>query len=410
MDRYIKRDDEDDISYGLRLIEILKNERPDDLEWDDIKSLVGFEGNKDSLRKANDTILGGYSVHKYYQEKIKEILNNEDKDIYMSEKINELENKIRDLGKERIRLNTTKIEYNKWLREETRLEMLFDNIKESIIKIEVPNFKPIPLNNGRKEGLLGISDFHFGKLFTSISNKYSEDIFYERMNKLATEVIELCKENNIYHLHVLNCGDDVEGMTLRISQLASLQFGFSDQVIKLARYMAKFLNKLSEDLEITYHHVLNGNHSEIRAFNDKTFTFENMERIIITYIHDVLEDNKRIHIPIYNGKYANFKIFDYNIYAQHGQKIKNPRKVIADISQQHRTWFDVAYFGHLHHDSQMTTNEAPTHDCEVVYIPSIMGSDEYCDDNLFGGAKASAKLDIYEEGKCRKGSFKIILN
>ena len=324
--------------------------------------------------------------------------------------LKELEEKRLELEKERIKIRTEKLELNRFKTSDTRLEMLFENFKESITKIEVPDFNEIKVHKNNKEGLLGISDFHFGKYFTSINNKYSEEIFYDRMNKLASETVELCKENGITHLHVLNCGDDVEGMTLRISQLASLQSGFSDQVTKLMKYMVKFLNILSKDLIITYHHVLSGNHSEIRAFNDKTFTLENMERIIIEYIRDMLESNPRINIPVYGGKFVDFDILGYNIYAQHGQKVKNPKRVIADVSQQLRKFIDVAYFGHLHHEEQMTTNEAPTHDCEVVYIPSIMGSDEYSDDNFFGGAKASAKLDIYEKGKCRKGSFKIVLN
>ena len=327
-----------------------------------------------------------------------------------NDELKELEAKRLEIERERIKIRTEKLELNKFKTSDVRLEMLFENFKESISKIEVPDFNEIEIHKNDKEGILGISDFHFGKYFISINNKYSEEIFYDRMNRLANETVELCKENGITHLHVLNCGDDVEGMTLRISQLASLQSGFSDQVTKLMKYMVKFLNILSKDLFVTYHHVLCGNHSEIRAFNDKTFTLENMERIIIEYIRDMLENNSRVNVPVYGGKYVDFDILGYNVYAQHGQKVKNPKNVIANVSQQLRKFIDVAYFGHLHHEEQMTTNEAPTHDCEVVYIPSIMGSDEYSDDNFFGGAKASAKLDIYEQGKCRKGSFKIVLN
>ena len=325
--------------------------------------------------------------------------------------LDEVELKLQELKKERIKFSTTKLEYNKWMRQDSRLEMFFDEVKESIVKIEVPDFEPIQITEGaEKIGLLGISDFHFGKIFFSVNNSYSEDIFYERMNKLISETKQACIEQNISQLHILNCGDDVEGMTLRISQLASLQYGLTDQSIKVARYMVKFLSEISKFIPITYHHVLCGNHSEIRAFGDKSFTFENMERIIVAYIHDVLIDNPRIEIPEYNGKFLDFKIFDYNIFAQHGQKIKSSKTAIANASQLHRKFYDVAYFGHLHHDFQATTNEAATHDCEVVFIPSIMGSDEFSDDNYFGGAKASAKLDIYEDGKCRKGSFKILLN
>ncbi|MDU4051105.1 MAG: hypothetical protein E7H33_09335 [Clostridium perfringens] len=401
---------ETDFEFGLRLIKA-KMEKTLDLDWDEIIELTNSNCHRDSLRKAASvTQFSAYNVIKYFEDKINQIKiksgNSED----IEELLEDLKEKQRELKKERIRLQTEKIEYNKWLRTDTRNEMFFDSMKDSIKKIEVPEFNHIKVKNNSKVGLLGFSDFHFGKIFSSINNQYSEEIFYERMNKLSSEVVELCKEQGITKLHILNCGDDVEGMTLRISQLKSLEHGFTDQVIKLARYLAKFLNKLSEDLEIVYHHVLTGNHSELRAFGDKTFTFENMERIIISYIRDVLENNKRVEVPEYNGKFVDFKIFDYNIYAQHGQKVRNPKRVIADVSQQLRKFIDVAYFGHLHHEQQFTTNEAPTHDCEVVYIPSIIGSDEYCDDNFFGGAKSSAKLDIYEDGKCRKGSFKIILN
>ncbi|MEO2601064.1 hypothetical protein [Clostridium butyricum] len=326
------------------------------------------------------------------------------------EYLKELEDKKREIEKERVKLRTEKIEYNKLLREDSRLEMLFDNFKESIKKIEIPDFNNTIITNNEREAILGISDFHFGKVFVSINNEYSEEIFYERMEKLLSETINLCKENNISNLHVLNCGDDIEGMTLRISQLRSLQYGFTDQVTRLMKYMVKFLNKLSEEVNVVYHHVLSGNHSEVRAFGDKSFTLENMERIIITYIRDMTENNPRVQVPVYNGKFVNFNILGYNIYAQHGQKVKNPKQIIGQVTQQLRKFIDVAYFGHLHHEQSFTTNEAPTHDCEVVYIPSTMGSDEYSDDNFFGGAKASAKFDIYEKGKCRKGSFKILLN
>lgn len=326
------------------------------------------------------------------------------------EYLKELEDKKREIEKERVKLRTEKIEYNKLLREDSRLEMLFDNFKESIKKIEIPDFNNTIIANNEREAILGISDFHFGKVFISINNEYSEEIFYERMGKLLSETINLCKENNISNLHVLNCGDDIEGMTLRISQLRSLQYGFTDQVTRLMKYMVKFLNKLSEEVNVVYHHVLSGNHSEVRAFGDKSFTLENMERIIITYIRDMTENNPRVQVPVYNGKFVNFNILGYNIYAQHGQKVRNPKQIIGQVTQQLRKFIDVAYFGHLHHEQSFTTNEAPTHDCEVVYIPSTMGSDEYSDDNFFGGAKASAKFDIYEKGKCRKGSFKILLN
>lgn len=369
-----------------------------------INEIINKELNIELAESSNRCSATAYNQGWF--EAIEKYANETSNDEYLKE----LEDKKREIEKERVKLRTEKIEYNKLLREDSRLEMLFDNFKESIKKIEIPDFNNTIITNNEREAILGISDFHFGKVFISINNEYSEEIFYERMEKLLSETINLCKENNISNLHVLNCGDDIEGMTLRISQLRSLQYGFTDQVTRLMKYMVKFLNKLSEEVNVVYHHVLSGNHSEVRAFGDKSFTLENMERIIITYIRDMTENNPRVRVPVYNGKFVNFNILGYNIYAQHGQKVRNPKQIIGQVTQQLRKFIDVAYFGHLHHEQSFTTNEAPTHDCEVVYIPSTMGSDEYSDDNFFGGAKASAKFDIYEKGKCRKGSFKILLN
>lgn len=403
MEDLIKHENETEFEFHKRLVfGKLVDKTLSDEDYVDLSELV-YKQKLSSDVCRREMYGSKYTLQLLDEEKINSISDNTILD--------EVELKLQELKKERIKFSTTKLEYNKWMRQDSRLEMFFDEVKESIIKIEVPDFEPLQVTQGAtKIGLLGISDFHFGKIFFSVNNSYSEDIFYERMNKLISETKQACIEQNISQLHILNCGDDVEGMTLRISQLASLQYGLTDQSIKVARYMVKFLTEISKFMPITYHHVLCGNHSEIRAFGDKSFTFENMERIIVAYIHDVLLDNPRIKIPEYNGKFLDFKIFNYNIFAQHGQKIKSSKTAIANASQLHRKFYDVAYFGHLHHDFQATTNEASTHDCEVVFIPSIMGSDEFSDDNYFGGAKASAKLDIYEDGKCRKGSFKILLN
>lgn len=238
-----------------------KMEGLNDKDWEEIISDYNMDISRDCLRKSFTAPLGGYAIYRYMNE-----LNSSD-----DEKLNEIEDKIHELEKIQLKVRTEKLELNKYKRIDTRNEMLYDEFKRSVKNTEVPNFKPLIINRGNKVAQLGISDFHFGKCFEILGNSYNEKIFYERMNKLASETIEICRDLGISKLHVLNCGDDIEGMSLRISQLKSLQYGFTDQVIKLAKYMVKFLNRLSEELEVTYHHVLEGNHSEIRSFGDRTW-------------------------------------------------------------------------------------------------------------------------------------------
>ena len=62
--KYLRKENEEDLDYAMRLIDIKKEERPDDLDWADIVDLLGLDLNKDSLRKSQDTIFGGIAVYK----------------------------------------------------------------------------------------------------------------------------------------------------------------------------------------------------------------------------------------------------------------------------------------------------------------------------------------------------------
>ena len=394
-----KREDESLLGFYKRITDNRKEFDLDYSEW--AKLILGEEKySSDNARKA-------YYIVKPMLDNLEEekINNISDNDL-----LKEIEEKKLELEKEKIKIRTEKLELRKNRTIDVRNEMLYDEFKKSVQTVDVPDFKPLIISKGKKVGQLGISDFHFGKCFEVLGNSYNEEIFYERMNELAIETIEICRDLGISKLHVLNCGDDIEGMSLRISQIKSLQYGFTDQVIKLAKYMVKFLNKLSEELEIVYHHVLEGNHSEIRSFGDRTWTCENMERIIITYIKDMTENNPRITVPEYNGQYCIYEILGYNIYARHGHRKINENKVIGDVTLKLKKFIDYVYFGHLHHSQRKTVSTGETNNKEVIYLPSIMGEDEYSQDFMFGGSKACAVLDVFEENKGIRCTYNIIVN
>ena len=50
--RYERREGEESYEYGLRLIETKIEQKPDDLDWEDIIEATGIDCHRDSLRKA----------------------------------------------------------------------------------------------------------------------------------------------------------------------------------------------------------------------------------------------------------------------------------------------------------------------------------------------------------------------
>ena len=328
--------------------------------------------------------------------------------------LGEYEVKKIELQKEKNKIQSLRLDLNRIIRETSRTELLYEefiNTIKEMCDVPVPEFKPLLIQDTRKEYVLSFADSHTGKQFKSITNAYDIEIMYERFNNLLSEVIEIIEENHINRLTILALGDFIEGMTLRLQQLSQLKIGMTQQTIQFMRFMVSWLNKLSEYVYITYYQAPFANHSQIRPFGTKAneFSNEDMEKIIFAYIHDLLESNERIDVVDCEDKYIMFKIFDYNIIACHGHDVKNPDTFIKDVSNKYRVFFDYAFFAHKHSGATKTVGEGESNNVEVIRVPSIMGSDDYADD-LFVGSKAGATLIEFTERQGKRKTYDIILN
>ena len=121
------------------------------------------------------------------------------------------ENKLlkREAEKELKKVQTEKLEYNRWLREEARDEMITDRIcvsVSSLTPLKVPDYIP-PVHNARAYALI-YSDEHYSAefelkgLFGDIINAYSPEIFEKRMWDLLCQTVEIVKKENIDTLNV----------------------------------------------------------------------------------------------------------------------------------------------------------------------------------------------------------------
>ena len=136
-----------------------------------------------------------------------EIFNaNMDKLVGENAYLDELKQAKHELEKEKIKLQTEKLEYNRWLREEARDELICEKICEAIKTLpplKVPN-RIMPIHSSR-EGTLLLADTHYGVelkivgLFGEILNEYSPEIFESRMWDLLNQVIEICEKEGLHH-------------------------------------------------------------------------------------------------------------------------------------------------------------------------------------------------------------------
>lgn len=317
------------------------------------------------------------------------------------EYLKEIQQQRRELEKERKKLQTEKIEYNKWLREEAREELIMEHITDAIKELpelDVPDrISYIPSN---RAGNLIIADAHYGKelringLFGEVLNEYSPEIFEERMWNLLDQVVYICEKENFKTLNVYNLGDDINGL-LRVSDLFKLRYGVIESTVMYGRFITEWLNKLTKCVKVRYQMVKDSNHCQLRLLGQpkNTFKDENVSYIIADKIMDRLENNPNFEFIQNPTGYVFDQIFGYNIFGYHGEG-KNLEKAIKDFSKTYNVQIDYLIGGHKHH--KMSDNVGICSD--VISAPSIIGIDDYSL-SLNKTADPGATLFVLEEGK-----------
>ena len=304
---------------------------------------------------------------------------------FAGEHLDDLDIKKRELAKEKIKIQTEKIEYNKWLREEARDELICERICAAIRELpplDIPTILPANIAgrvNGDREGCLLIADPHYGAdlkikgLFGEIINEYSPEIFESRMWNLLTHVVDICEKEGFTSLHVYDLGDEVDGM-LRVSQLFNLRYGVIESTVRYGRFITEWLKELSKHVYVKYQMVKDSNHCQLRMLGQpkNTFKDENMAYIITDKIMDRLEDNPNFEFIQNPTGYIFDNIVGYNVFGCHGET-KSMEQAIKDFSRTYRVDIDFMVGGHKHH--QNSTNIGIQSD--VISAPSIIGVDDY---------------------------------
>lgn len=332
---------------------------------------------------------------------------------------NEVVQEVRDATveqrKERFKLQTEKIEYNKQLREEARSELLEDKIIEAVEKrptIVIPQIH-IKKNNAKRNFLMPIADMHTGVEFClrgwegEILNEYSPEIMERRMWKLLEEFVAINDEQKINHVTLFNLGDSVDGI-LRMSQLMSLKLGVTDSAIYFAEFMSQWLNELSKYCVVNYYSIF-GNHDQMRMLSGKRdeFPHENAQKWITKLIEANLKDNKNISVNNCN-EFMYIDILGTKVLGVHGENERNLENSIKDYMLTYNKPVHMLLSGHLHHSHEKTIAMNGNRNVEYIQTDSIIGIDDYSL-KLKKTSNAGAKVMIIEEDRGRTVTYNIKL-
>ncbi|MCM1233002.1 MAG: hypothetical protein NC489_22995 [Ruminococcus flavefaciens] len=384
----------------------MKQDGSIDLDWSEIKEKYGIQLNPDTIRKANGSIFGGAFRTAYLKNQI--YTNPEE---FSKEK--ELDKKLADIRKERIKLQTANIERRRVDRSESRQEMYYEYVGNTCSSLPLPDFKPLYNSiENNIEYLVTLADIHYGAKFKSENNEYSPEIAKERFEFLSGYIIDFINKHKISKLHIVSLGDMIQGI-LRMSDLKINDSTVVKATVEISRLIALFLMELSTYVNIEYYHTPSANHSQIRPLGTKASEIadEDLEYLIGNYIKDLCANNERIsvHLADEGRQYIEIPIMGNEIIAMHGHQLKNIENSIRDLSMLRRSFIDYLILGHFHSGKEIPSFEGCCNDTEILVSPSFVGSDSYSD-SIMKGSKASVKIYGFSDIYGHIETYKFILN
>lgn len=263
---------------------------------------------------------------------------------------------------------------NAYIRRISREETLKEIAEDFANKVgRVCNFdhvEPISIESN-KEGILCISDWHYGIEINNYNNVYNTNIAKQRVTLLLAETLRFIKEYKIKRLHVVNLGDMIAG---RIHSQIKMESRIDSvtQIMEVSELIAEFLHDLSKKTFIEYYEVLD-NHSRIEPNIKESLELESLARITGFYLKQRLKDNPNININDneFGLDIASFEVLGHSVAGVHGNKDKQ-KTVINSLTLYTREFYDLILTAHLHHFSADEQNETMR-----ISNGSLMGTDSF---------------------------------
>lgn len=286
--------------------------------------------------------------------------------------------------------------YRRLLRDEARIESLKETIQDTVKLL--PDLPLINFKNNFEfnsittpnEGVLLFSDLHIGAECDNYCNKYNLDVAKERLNKLAHNVIECCKETKVSILNILNLGDLIQGV-IHVTSRIEQQIDVIQQVIIAAELLSEFLNKIQEAAPTIVYRSCVDNHSRLVADKTQHIEKENFAKIIDWYTKERLKNTsiKFVDDNIDDGLgYFSLSTGEKCMFAHgHNDCVDKSLQNFVGATKQ---FVNYGFFGHFHSEKMKSFQNY-----RVFINGSIIGTDSYAfSKRLFN--EPSQKLIIFK--------------
>ncbi|MWV44958.1 hypothetical protein GRF59_15150 [Paenibacillus sp. HJL G12] len=329
--------------------------------------------------------------------------------LFEDEVYKKLTDKEIEIQKKTVQFRDQRREYNKLINEQGKIDGIRGIVVEAAHRLSenypllVTN-KPKNTYDSNKEAALLLSDWHKGLFANSYWNKFDNNEFYKRVNKVVNRTIEDAKRHNVKTIHVFSLGDLINGWIHTTTRINSVEDVIT-QTMEVSESMAQVLHTLSNEFESVKFYNCRGNHDRVTPNKNDEIAKESFADIVPWFLKARLSHLSNIEFiqNTYDDEIITTEICGKTIFAVHGHRDR-VGNVVENLTLMTKRIPDFCFMGHIHHHEE---NEV--HGIEIVVNSSLSGVDAYAKE-IRKTSKPAQKLIIFDNEEGRLATYNIRLD
>lgn len=304
-----------------------------------------------------------------------------------------------EIQKEKRKLYDERLDINRRLREESRLETTIEKFEEMLSNVATDRYvtySPTVLNS-ENDMIVCLSDLHIGATYYGFDGTYDSLIAKDRLEKYLSEIIEIQKTHIAENCVCLLLGDLISGSIHKTISVTNKE-NVIEQVKLACEYISDFVYELGKHFKTVELRGVSGNHSRLEDKEDALLG-ERLDILIIWFIKSMLKNVKNISVidEDIDDTLSTFFVRDRLYFGVHGDFDTTSDTSISKLVLWTKMTPYCVICGHKHYPAMTDVSGI-----KVVQSGSLGGSgDEYTRQKRLTGKPSQTVLIVNNQGiKC----------
>lgn len=323
---------------------------------------------------------------------------------------NDLAKQKQEIQKERRKLYDERLDINRRLREEARLETTIEKLEASLQDVAKKRYSDVsdiylPQDTSDDVMVICLSDLHIGACFDNFDGVYSPEIADARLRDYLVKIRGIQNRNGCKECVVALLGDEISGTIHKTISVTNKE-DVVEQVKTASMLIADFVEVLSHWFDKVRVYSVSGNHSRIEKKAEDALLSERLDKLIPWFLEVLMRgrDNVKIFSNTFDDTLGIFEIGSQTYFIQHGDYTSITDVAIGKLVLWAKKTPYCILTGHMHYPAM--TNVSGIY---VVQSGSLCGSgDEFTRSKRLTGWPSQTVLVTNYDGKI-KGIYPVEL-